>query len=278
MEPTGPDPSSNQAYQDASDLDTRLRLQDQHRTHPENWYRWVFERLDLPEGGRLLELGSGSGWLWLENLDRWVPPERVVMTDLSNGILNETRQRLTATWQGSGPEPIGQTDFCQLTAFQLPFPEASFDVVLALGLLDVLDDPQQAFQEIHRVLKPGGSLYASAGGQEHLGEMEALIGAFTEGVSYGGFPDRFGLENGINLLSPWFQTVRREVYENRLRFEKAKPLLEYLLSEPEARAALDGEVLGGFVHYLKAKLSRNQPFYVTSRKGLFRARKNTRPA
>jgi SAM-dependent methyltransferase len=38
----------------------------------------------------------------------------------------------------------------------IPFPEASFDRVLALVSLHHMSDPRKALEEIHRVLRPGG--------------------------------------------------------------------------------------------------------------------------
>jgi ubiquinone/menaquinone biosynthesis C-methylase UbiE len=45
---------------------------------------------------------------------------------------------------------------------QLPFPETSFDLVVALGGVPFWKDREKAFREIHRVLRPGGA--ALAGG------------------------------------------------------------------------------------------------------------------
>jgi SAM-dependent methyltransferase len=44
---------------------------------------------------------------------------------------------------------------------QLPFPEASFDGVLCIEVLEYVHDIQHAFSELRRVLKPGGILIAS---------------------------------------------------------------------------------------------------------------------
>lgn len=47
-------------------------------------------------------------------------------------------------------------------AAELPFEDASFDVVLCIEVLEHLFAPQQTVREIHRVLRPGGRLIASA--------------------------------------------------------------------------------------------------------------------
>lgn len=49
---------------------------------------------------------------------------------------------------------------------RLPLPDASFDVVLCIQVLEHVDDPAQALRELHRVTKPGGRLLLSTHGTQ----------------------------------------------------------------------------------------------------------------
>ncbi|MBX9701278.1 MAG: class I SAM-dependent methyltransferase [Acetobacteraceae bacterium] len=46
-------------------------------------------------------------------------------------------------------------------AHDLPFPDGSFDLVVAVAVLEHVADPQRVVAEIWRVLKPGGKVYAA---------------------------------------------------------------------------------------------------------------------
>jgi len=49
-------------------------------------------------------------------------------------------------------------DFIEAEAERLPFPDASFDVVISNGVIDLIPDKDAVFSELYRVLAPGGRL------------------------------------------------------------------------------------------------------------------------
>jgi arsenite methyltransferase len=49
-------------------------------------------------------------------------------------------------------------EFIESEAEQLPFPDASFDVVVSNGVIDLVPDKDAVFSELHRVLVDGGRL------------------------------------------------------------------------------------------------------------------------
>lgn len=81
-------------YRDASNLDARITLHSRFSTAKMNWYRWLFEHLDLPEGAQVLELGCGPAKLWRENLERIPQSWDVTLTDASPGMLAEAKAYL----------------------------------------------------------------------------------------------------------------------------------------------------------------------------------------
>ena len=126
------------------DLLNRLMTAGQDR----GWRRQVIRLSGLPEGGRLLDLGAGTGDLSGEAL-RQYPSSRPLAADFTPGMLHIGQPRYG-----------DRLDWCAADALRLPFPNESFDAVVSGFLLRNVVDLAQALTEQQRVLKPGGRLVA----------------------------------------------------------------------------------------------------------------------
>jgi SAM-dependent methyltransferase len=266
MQPqTDPEFLLSQEYNEASALNTRIEIQARYSLKRYGWFHWLFDQLrDIPEEGRILELGCGPGHLWLDNSSRLPGGWQVALSDFSQGMVDEARQQLA-------DQPA--FSFHLLDAQAIAFPDNHFDAVIANGIYDHVPHRKQAFAETARVLKPGGRLYASAGGRTHLQQLEELVRPFAPDADYGGAPERFGLENGQALLAAWFLDVQQSDYEDTLVFRDAYPIVAYLLSEAAARPTLSGPRLRDLLRHLQAKLAAEGEIHVAIQKGLFTARK-----
>jgi ubiquinone/menaquinone biosynthesis C-methylase UbiE len=265
---TDPEFLKNEAYDDAQALDTRNEIQRRFRSHPQSWFRWIFDRLDLRPDAMVLELGAGPGELWQRNLDRLQDGWRLYLTDLSAGMLQTAR----------GLIPGANRPGCAVVNAQaVPFPAQVFDAVLAVGLLDHVPDRGQALQEIWRVLKAGGRFYATAGGKRHLHEFAELVHPFLPTADYGGEAENFGLENGARLLAPYFQEVGLEPYQDELVFDRPEPVIEYLFSEAAIQANMEPEARAALQQFVEHELAVRRELLVTVEKGLFSGVRGPQP-
>lgn len=112
-----------------------------------------YDRLDLHPGDLLLDLGCGFGRHAFEGFRRGA---RVVACDLATEELREVRALFTAMVEAGEAPPTGMADATCADACRLPFPDATFDRIIASEVMEHIPDDVGALDELARVLKPGG--------------------------------------------------------------------------------------------------------------------------
>jgi SAM-dependent methyltransferase len=114
---------------------------------------------------RGLEIGAGTGYFTLNLLRAGVIAEAVA-TDISPGMLS--------TLEASAEELGLEVEAVRAEADELPFPDASFDLVFGHAVLHHLPNLGEAFAEFARVLRPGGTL-AFCGEPSRYGDRLAAL-------------------------------------------------------------------------------------------------------
>lgn len=112
-----------------------------------------YGRLRLRPGDLLLDLGCGFGRHAFEGFRRGA---RVVACDMSVPELEQVTGLFVAMAEaGEGP-PDGMATAVNGDATRLPFPDATFDRIIASEVMEHIPDDLGALDELTRVLKPGG--------------------------------------------------------------------------------------------------------------------------
>ena len=104
--------------------------------------------------------------------------------------------------------------------------------MIANHVLFYCEDLPAVFSEVRRVLGEDGLFLCSTYGSRHMQEISDLVRRFDSRIvlSAEKLYDRFGLENGRELLSPYFSDVQLLHYEDSIELDRAEPLIEYILS------------------------------------------------
>lgn len=239
----------SEQYHSSSNLEARIALHRRFSPNALGWQRWVFEQLSLRDGCRVLELGCGPGTLWLENLERMPAGGEMILSDFSAGMVSKARKNLDGKMTAR---------FEIIDARSIPYPEASFDEVIANHMLYHIPERSQALAEIRRVLRPGGRLFATTGGERHMGELYELVQRFDSVVAADGWylePIGFSLESGGAELSAWFESIELRRYVDTLVVTEVTPLVDYILST--VRLSLGEERRADLSEFIQQQMQAN---------------------
>jgi SAM-dependent methyltransferase len=114
-----------------------------------------YDKLGLRAGDLVLDLGCGFGRHAYEAFRRGA---RVVACDLSTDELLSVRHTFQAMHEAGQAPPSGLGATACADATRLPFPDGTFDRVIASEVMEHIPDDLAALDELTRVLRPGGVL------------------------------------------------------------------------------------------------------------------------
>lgn len=114
-----------------------------------------FRRLGIRTGDRVLDIGCGAGRHSFEVLKRGGV---AISADLNPTVLKDVVATAGAMSEMGEIPTAGHSSVINANALQLPFPDSSFDAVIASEVLEHIPDDVEAMREFARVLRPGGKL------------------------------------------------------------------------------------------------------------------------
>jgi len=240
-----------------------MRLHARFSTNP-HWARWVFDQLALPADARVLELGCGTGELWAANRDRVEPGCRIVLTDLSPGMLGRARRELASLERAVY---YGVAD-----AQTIPLLDETVDAVIANHMLYHVPDIALAVVQARRALKRDGRLYAATNGADHMIELRQIVSDVAPDLPSArreGAARAFGLENGSDILAAVFADVELRRFDNGLRVTESQALIDYVLSLPQAPERMTRARVDKLRSVLERRIDAERGLRITLNAGLF---------
>lgn len=204
-------------YKTPRNLNTRISIHEKYSTNQQPFGDWIVSHYDLRPGMKILELGCGTGDMWKNRLPLPESTE-LLLTDFSAGMLEAAKQNIQAE----------NVAFRQVDIQEIPFPDASFDIVIANMMLYHIPDLHKGLSEVRRVLKEGGTFYCATYGIH--GIMEYITGLLKGQNVSGSIGTTFTLQNGARTLSQHFDCVQRLDREDGLAITDIGDFADYIYS------------------------------------------------
>jgi phosphatidylethanolamine/phosphatidyl-N-methylethanolamine N-methyltransferase len=143
----------------------------------------VLQALKLRPGDRVLEVGVGTGL----SLPLYPDSVRVTGIDLSREMLDKARTRVAR-------RNLTHVDaLLEMDAESMSFADASFDKVVAMYVVSVVERPARLLEELHRVCKPDGEIFLV----NHVRSDNPLVGSIEKGLAR--FSDKLGFHPDFQL-------------------------------------------------------------------------------
>jgi malonyl-CoA O-methyltransferase len=179
----------------------------------------------------ILDLGAATGATGRRLRQRF-KRAHIVSLDLSRPMLQQGKAQ--KSW-------FSRASFVQGDAHHLPFADAAFDMVVANQLLPWAPEPQPVFEEVARVLVPGGVFAFATLGPDSLREIARAWASVDSGAHVHRFADMHDI--GDSLVGAGLRDPVLDVDRLGISYDSAGKLFADL-TRAGARNALAGRARG----------------------------------
>lgn len=80
-------------YSTSTKLEARIALHRNYSTNSIGWTSWMFNQFSFKEGLKVLELGSGTGAFWADNINL-IPNMKILVSDISEAMIQKCKENL----------------------------------------------------------------------------------------------------------------------------------------------------------------------------------------
>ena len=213
----------------------RYGLYERYGTSRQRWHEWMFDRLLLKPGMRVLDVGCGHGNVWHSSWQRI--PERCRITLLDKEM--KGLQFLHGVYQERQGELADGVNFSFLCedAEKWECPQATYDLILAGHFWSYIQDKEGLLGQLHRGLAEGGRLISTFTSQVSVQDVNRILEPVLGRRVLEPYEERkqASTDRMEGLFAKEFGRVSQMTFHNSLRIGHPEELLRYLCD-------LDGEL------------------------------------
>ena len=222
----------------------------------------TLRRLSVQNGERVLDIGSGPGFLAAQIADQTGPDGEVVGVDISEQMVERANQRVQHDW----------LSYRCADATALPLEDNYFDVVVSTQVAEYVPDVAKFCGEVFRVLKPGGRALILATDwegvcwhSEHPDRMDKVLEAFAPHCADSKLPRTLGarLRNAglvVNDVS-YFSIVNMDRYDGCY----GEMVVPFIVAYVKGQKAVPDDELQAWAEEQALLNARGEHFFSTGR-------------
>jgi SAM-dependent methyltransferase len=189
----------------------------------------------LNEGEVVLDLGSGAGFDCFLAATKVGPKGKVIGVDMTPEMIEKARNNAKKNGVENVEFKLGEIE-------NLPVRDNSVDVVISNCVINLSADKRRVFQEVYRVLKPGGRIAIS-----DIALLKELPGKIRESMEA-----YVGCVGGAILIDDYKKIVEAALLKDvRVTVKESSDCINLNTEDPIGRAILDGlgdiKALEGYV-------------------------------
>lgn len=258
-------------YQSSANLNKRINIHS-YSTSSQNWFDWVYERLKIKSGQKILEIGCGNAILWAHNAYKIPPNVEITLTDRSEGMLLEAKKKLEP-YQHVFAEQNIQINYQVADANKLLLPRRSYDLIIANHMLYLVANIESCLEAVSRALKTNGIFCCSTIGKEHMKELHEIVADFEVDIAIeipGDYHTTcFRLENGMDYLKEHFNTINMDIQDNDLLVDNVEAIYNYVHSYAGNAPYILEKRADEFREMIKQKIEKDGVIYIHKSTGMF---------
>lgn len=208
-----------QQYSTANNLNTRISIHEKYSTNKIGFGNWIISNYKIDKGMKILELGCGTGDMWMNKDSLINSCSKIVLSDFSEGMLSTAKNNI-----GN----YKNIEYKVIDIQEIPFENDSFDIVIANMMLYHVPDIEKGLSEVRRVLKNDGIFYCATYGEHGIIEYLSKILS-----SYGvenNINKNFTLQNGKEILGKKFSNIQKLEYIDSLAVTNIDDMVDYIYS------------------------------------------------
>ena len=204
-------------YDNSNRLSTRIMLHKKYSTNKIGFSNWIYSNYNFVPNINILELGCGTGEIWKKRINSLLPGIKLYLTDYSDGMVNSVMDSFSG---------YRNVFFKTVNIENIPYNDEKFNIVIANMMLYHVSNISKALSEVRRVLEDDGFFYCATYGENRI--VDYVADLLEIKIEKGN--KVFTLQNGIEILKPYFSSVKRLDYVDSLKITNIDDLLDYLYS------------------------------------------------